>query len=159
MCFKPTVPFSGIFVSFSWKRANEKFSQHIPKRCSQYFSIHDFPSVSCQFSTVNTSWQPIFLHLSGAAQWDSVTAQWFGGLVWTGLGRPEQRPDPTPSGQGEAQGHVPLSVWLLDHSGQHAEVVVHSDRGTAQEDLCNTHTGSYKHTVMVPKCFNAERKS
>lgn len=50
-----------------------------------------------------------------------------------GLGGPQRRPDPTSSGQGEAERHVPLSVRLLDHPGQHPEAAVHPDRGNANK--------------------------
>jgi len=99
--------------------------------------------------------QWIILYLLGAAQWDSDSAQWFGGLVWTELGRPERRPDPTSSSQGEAERHVPLSVRLLDHSGQHTEAAVHINWGNArrktrnaQKEVRNAHGHGLKSTVI-----------
>lgn len=82
------------------------------------------------FYPCTTRHNSVFLNLAGAAQRDAGSAQWAGELVRAGLGRPEPRPGQSSSGQGEAERHVPLSVRLLDHPGQHTEAAVHADRGT-----------------------------
>lgn len=96
------------------------------------FSYQWFFTQSCdclEFCSCVIKTHNILLNLAGAAQWDSGSAQWPGRLVWAGLGWSKPCPGQTTSSQGEADRHVPLSLRLLDHTGQHTEAAVHTDRG------------------------------